>query len=292
MKKTLQLSINLPFSYYLEKDSASGTRLLRYPSPRMIERYVHALCREMELFSDCKDAEIRSIRFEGGYIHMLKHDTFAMLLDRLDACFTLAPACEWTALTCPGQYTQPIEALLAGRGFRLILDVPTFIEQEAQEHLLPFGAPFQQINLADYGAVGIRMLTDVTGRTEANRRQTLECLSSLHPSRVELITLSGIPESSEGGEIRDWLIGHGYVQVERDAYALPHGTLVHTRDRSRLGEFVSLGLGAVSRIDGFETRNTDDFARYIDAEGNPAMLYEETRELGASGGDSACGVPS
>lgn len=279
MKKTLQLSINLPFSYYLEKDSASGIKLLRYPSPHMIERYVHALCREMELFADCNDAEIQSIRFEGGYIHMLKRDTLAMLLDKIDTVFTLTSSCEWSALSCPGQYSKPIESLLAGRDFRLILDVPTFIEEEAKEHLLPFGAPFRQINLPDYHAVGIRTLTDVTGRTETNRRQMLECLSSLHPDRVELITLNGAPSPSEGSGIRDWLIGHGYAQAEQDVYALPQGMLIHTHDRSRLSEFISLGLGAVTRLDGFETRNTDNFNCYVKAQGNPAMLYEETREL-------------
>lgn len=279
MKKNLQLSINLPFSYYLEKDSASGIKLLRYPSPHMIERYVHALCREMELFADCNDAEIQSIRFEGGYIHMLKHDTLAMLLNKIDTVFTLTSSCEWIALSCPGQYTKPIESLLAGRGFKLILDVPTFIEEEAQEHLLPFGAPFRQINLADYHAIGIRMLTDVTGRTEANRRQIPECLSTLHPDRVELITLNGAPSPSEGSGIRSWLLSHDYVQTEQDVYALPQGMLIHTHDQSRLGEFISLGLGAVTRLDGFETRNTDSFDCYVKAEGNPAMLYEETREL-------------
>ena len=62
MKKQLQLSINLPFAYYTELDSATGAPLFRYPSPGMIRQYADALCAEMDLWKDCSEVEISSIR--------------------------------------------------------------------------------------------------------------------------------------------------------------------------------------------------------------------------------------
>ena len=131
MKKQLQLSINLPFAYYTELDSATGAPLFRYPSPGMIRQYADALCAEMDLWKDCSEVEISSIRFEGGYIHLLKEEQLSQLLDKIQAVFSLSGDCEWIALTCPGRYLTGIAPLLAARRFKILLDIPTFIKESS-----------------------------------------------------------------------------------------------------------------------------------------------------------------
>ena len=280
MKKQLQLSVTLPFAYYTERDSATGVPLLRYPSPRMIRQYTDALCAEMDLWKDCEELEIGSIRFEGGYIHMLKEEEFRQLLEKISAVFSLSGDCEWIALTCPGGYIKGIAKLLAERRFRMLLDIPTFLKTEADDHLLPFGPDFTRGELADTPAAGLRMLREVDGRTPDSVELIRKKLSEKRPARVEMITLSGRNEETQAGSgLQEFLLHTGYRRVAVNEFALPGGEFRHTHDLASLPEYIGLGLGAVSVYDGYLSRNVSDFKAYVAAAGNPELLYEEVEEL-------------
>ncbi len=279
MKKQLQLSINLPFAYYTELDSATGAPLFRYPSPGMIRQYADALCAEMDLWKDCSEVEISSIRFEGGYIHLLKEEQLSQLLDKIQAIFSLSGDCEWIALTCPGRYLTGIAPLLAARRFKILLDIPTFIKEEADSHMLPFGPEFARGELADFPAAGIRMLREVDGRTSEQVEMIRIKLSEIRPARVEMVALNGRNEETLAGcGLQEYLLQTGYRRVCVNEYALPEGEFRHRHDIPSLSEYIGLGLGAVSAYDSYLSRNVGDFKAYVAASGNPAMLYKEVKK--------------
>ena len=280
MAKQLQLSVTLPFSYYAEQDSATGLPLLRYPSPRMIREYADALCAETELWKDCGELEIGAVRFEGGYVHMLKEEQLRQLIEQIRSVFSLSGDCEWIAMTCPGRYLKVLAPILSEQRFRIMLDIPSFGKSEADDHMLPFGPDFPKAESADYPAAGIRILREITGRTPENTELIQNRLAELRPKRVEMITLNGRNEETEAGqELQAFLLGSGYIRTAANEFALPGGQFRHTHDLSSLPEYIGLGLGAVSVCDGFLSRNTGDFRQYIAAGGNPALLYAEVKEL-------------
>ena len=280
MKKQLQLSITLPFAYYTTRDSAAGVPLLRYPSPRMIGQYTDALCAEMDLWKDCGEMEIGAVRFEGGYIHLLKEGQLRQLIGRISEVFSLSADCEWIALTCPGRYLKPIAPILAEQAVKIMLDIPTFLKDEADANMLPFGPDFTRGELQDYPVAGIRILREIDGRTPENVETIRKKLSELRPRRVEMITLSGRNEETRAGDaLQEFLLQTGYRPVAVNEFALPGGEFRHTHDLSSLPEYIGLGLGAVSVYDGYLSRNVDDFRAYIAAVGNPAMLYTVTEKM-------------
>ena len=280
MEKQLQMSVTLPFAYYANRDSATGVPLLRYPSPRMIRQYVDALCAEMPLWKDCGEMEISAVRFEGGYIHMLKEEQFRQLMEQIHAVFSLSEDCEWIALTSPGGYLKPIAPFLAAQNFKIMLDIPTFLKKEADENMLPFGPDFEKGELSDYPAVGVRFIREMDGRTLENEEKIRKKLAELRPKRIEMITLNGKNEETRGGSgLQEFLLQTGYSRAAVNEFALPGGEFRHSHDLSSLPQYIGLGLGAVSVYDGYLSRNVDDFKQYTAAAGNPELLYAEVKSL-------------
>ena len=67
----------------------------------------------------------------------------------------------------------------------------------------------------------------------------------------------------------------GYGAYEKNGYALvPPVSRMHP-----LGECLGVGLGALCRFDGYETRNTQDIRLYLDADGDFAKICASAKPI-------------
>lgn len=276
-KQKVQLGVTLPFSYYLDRDAASATPLLRFPSPNMIRQYVQALIREIALWEDVRDeVAISALRFTCGYLHLIKPDGLKELLETLHRVFDIEPGCEITALSCPGPYLDAHADILKAYGIKLILDIPTFCQKEAQECMLPYGPGINSLSFADMrdSVLGVRTFQRTDVRSDQMLEEHIQKLLSLRPPRIEVTGFHADDCGMSGSDVlRPRLLAAGYREVERNTYAIDGGDLRYRADISSSEAFIGLGLNALTRFDGTLTRNTDDFKRYLQVSCDPAQLY-------------------
>ncbi len=301
----LCLDVHLPFSYWRQRDLDHGDPAVS-PKACPAGAYARALVAEIEsLGADLagQGHAVAGVFFSGGYLGLLDPEDFRDILRAVRRAFTVAGRLRVEGVTFPGSVDMYAASAYLDEGMgALMLEVPTLSAREAAACGLP--NVLQALDksvyvLQSYGAAefGLRLPADIPGRSRDTWAYLLGQVNHYRPMHVELSGggASGGASEDEGRTLFErGLCDSGYRRV---AGAVP-GRCLFTRASADplfaclpgpaacgappagvACERLGVGLGAQTCVDGFWTKSTTDFARYLAQAGDYRDLVVETREV-------------
>ena len=257
----------------------------------LVRRYVSALRREIQRCAKGEDGEVNSIYIGGGTPSVLPSGSIGAILNCLTEHSRLVDAAEVTVEANPESLTASLIDELTGAGVtRLSVGVQSFQDPELRTLGRPHTSSDALEALRAVSGLGgldvsLDLMYSIPGQNLFTWRQTLEAAVGLRPSHIsayELTLESGTPLEQRVGrgelrpphedealamyhEARSLLADAGYEHYEVSNYALPGKRSRHNANYWQRGEYLGLGPGAVSFIDGVRAKNLPDLARYLDA---------------------------
>lgn len=276
------LNVQLPFSYWLERDPETDAPLVR-PDGRLLARYLDALCQEIRsLGEDMDDVTVGAVHFAGGYMSLLSPDEFLAVMAALHRSFRFAKKPQVSGVLFPGSLDMALISVYSDVGVApLMFEVPSLLARECDRLALPNALQaldqtvflMQNFGVSDFG---LRLPIGIEDRNAGAWRFILGQIRHYQPLCVQFVDVSGghVAEHPAFGEIKQELAQQGLV--ERAPNLLCAG---NTPRFAQAGACLGIGLGAVSQLDGYETRNTTQLDAYMAASGDYRRLIVSVREM-------------
>lgn len=241
--------------------------------------YMKALKQELLSWEGELDGyEVPALRLSGGSATVMSPDLLGELLRTAREVLPLAQGAELSVDAQPLTIGTPaLTGLAAGRPNRMEL----MMRAHSDEELKALGCAhtvqqldnailfFNRFHLNNYG---LTIDLGIPGQTEQSWHNTLHACTIYHPAHIRLQTpeirdAEGMPaEEKRFAWYRhacEYLEANGYRRYSAWDFCLPQhesrGALAELDAPARL----SLGLGAVSLLDGYLTRNTNNLAIYL-----------------------------
>ncbi|MYA96029.1 MAG: radical SAM family heme chaperone HemW [Nitrospinae bacterium] len=284
--KPLSLYVHIPFCIakcgYCDFNSYALDTLLEkgHAGGDWAGRYADALIEEagsrVEQFS-LKGREVATVFFGGGTPSLFPAEETRRVLDFIAASFDLGPDCEITLEANPGAAEAERFGALREAGVnRISIGVQTFDDaalirldrvhtgDDAQEAFrsaraagfanvsldLMFGIPYQTIDMA---ARDVERALDLGPEHLSAYELTIEPGTAFH-ARQARGELNGLPDEETAlrmWEMRDTaLAGAGYERYEISNFAKPGFACRHNLNYWRRGDYLGLGAGAHSLLEG------------------------------------------
>ncbi|MBN2036635.1 MAG: radical SAM family heme chaperone HemW [Chitinispirillaceae bacterium] len=172
----------------------------------LIQRYVAALSREIDLYRDClavAGAQVRTVYFGGGTPTVLPVDDLARLCDLVRSRFSLMPDIEWTVECNPDSFSSEKASVLLDYGVtRLTIGVQSLDDHElsllgrthSAERCLEV---LHDAVLERFASIGIDLIYGLPGQTREVLNRTVSRLLSFpvvaHVSAYELTVAEKTP---------------------------------------------------------------------------------------------------
>ena len=271
------------------------------------ERYVRALLGELELEHRLLADELETVYLGGGTPTFTAPDALEALLAGLPR------SCELTVEANPETVTPALAALLRDAGVdRVSLGAQSFqprllavLERVAQPD--DVRRAMHTLRDAGFGNISLDLIYGIPGQEPADLARDLAEALALEPDHLSAYELEAKPgtrfthrhgadlrRQAEGMEayfelVVERLIAAGYRWYETASFArapeLSGGR--DLRARHNLGywlghDYLGLGVGAVSTIDGRRWQNAPSLARYLEALAREEVPPREVEELPAA----------
>ncbi len=302
-KRQLGIYIHYPFCVrkcaYCDFLSAPGDDPAR-------KAYLSALIREIkEAEPVLRDVAVRSVFVGGGTPSLMEPEDFIRLSEALhDAALDWEPGAEWTIEANPGTVTPEKACCWKAQGVNRV----SMGMQAAQDGLLQrigrihtmedVRKSFRILRDAGFDNLSLDLMMGLPGQSREDWQETLRealALGPEHLSCYSLIVEEGTPlmgwiesgrmtlpdEDTERSMYDDTLkilAEAGFTQYEISNFARPGWESRHNLSYWDLSEYLGLGLGASSYINGKRIKNTADLLSYTEAE-HPEELAEVEETL-------------
>lgn len=290
--KTLGVYIHIPFCLRkcLYCDFLSG------PAPLpVMERYVQALCREMETEAvQYKEYQVRTVFLGGGTPSVLSGEQIRRIFACLQDCFQTDPGAEITMEMNPGTVTkEKLEACRRAGVNRVSLGLQSgdngelktlgrvhTWEEFLQSYRLCRDAGFAQIN--------VDLISALPGQTADSWKNTLEKTAALEPAHISAYSLiieegtpfyeiygkgrgteapAALPDEEMQERIdqitKQFLASRGYRRYEISNYAKPGAECRHNCLYWMRGNYAGFGLGAASMVENRRWSNLTELDDYL-----------------------------
>ena len=265
------------------------------------ERYVDALCRELETRRDYLPHEpVRTVYLGGGTPSLLDEGDFRRIFQTLDTTYGLQAAEEITLEVNPDDISDDYAGMLAGLPFnRISMGIQTFDDSTLRllnrRHTARQAIEaVERLRRAGFGNLSIDLIYGLPGETDERWRRDLEQAIALdveHISAYHLTYEVGTPlyrmlqahrvsEVDEDSSLRffgmlmDTLATAGYVHYEISNFCKPGHRSRHNTSYWRGVPYLGCGPSAHS----FDTQsrewNVASLEEYIRALGQGGRLYE------------------
>lgn len=255
------------------------------------QEYITAVVRQCEAFGALwpEPKRIGSLFIGGGTPTVYNAEMLAGLLASCGKIFSLAAQAEMTVESNPNTITR--EGLIALRRVgmnRLSIGVQSFdntlLAVLGRSHSAEDArAAIGMAKEAGFANINIDLMYGLPGQTTDMLQDTLEQALALDVEHIALYELSieegtpfarrlergtlVLPEESEvlamEALLQSELPANGYERYEISNYAKPGYGCRHNINYWRNGEYIGVGAGAVSYIDGVRTKNIDSPDDYI-----------------------------
>jgi coproporphyrinogen III oxidase-like Fe-S oxidoreductase len=254
------------------------------------EAYLDVLEREVEGAADLFEGRTIAYLAVRGNAALVPTDRLARLVRRLRRDVGTVPHAEVSLCMTPDTVCSPSLTSLAGCRFaRLRLRVaaadPASLKAlGAGWTCETVGQAARFVELFHVARPSYELVCGAPGVTAQGLGASVDALTqSGQTQEVAFVTPQGAAPAGEDEEAcapaADLLRARGFLAVAPGRYARPGG---HDRaleaDASGVERAV-FGLGAVSRVDGYLTRNTDDLAAYLASDGDFTRLVVSAQEL-------------
>ena len=293
MRKPLELYIHIPFC----AKKCGYCDFLSGPAAADVQRrYVEQLTKEIA----CQSAHypgytVTSLFLGGGTPSLLEPGQILAIMGQVRTYFRFGENVEATMEANPGTVTmEKLEACREGGINRISIGLQSSDDTELRElgriHTYDeFLKTYQRVRQAGFSNVSVDLMSALPGQTVASWKATLKNVTMLKPEHISassLIIEEGtpfygryhdhpelLPDENEEREMyyltKQFLHSHGYERYEISNYARPGYECRHNTGYWTGAEYLGLGLGASSYIQGFRFRNEENLSVYcgLDMEG-------------------------
>ena len=293
------LYIHIPFCLkkciYCDFYSVSDSKFI-------IGAYMTALCKELEMRKEYI-GKLCGIYIGGGTPSILKEKDIATIMDKIRSTCHISAAAEITSEANPGTLTESgIKGMLNAGINRISIGVQSLRDKElsllgrmhdAAEAI----AAVTTARKSGFGNISLDLIYGIPGQDLVSWKRTLEKIVSLHPEHISAYELTPekntvlyeqlekgrlhLPDEDEVAEMYytaiDILTEAGYKHYEISNFALPNLQCRHNLNYWDRGEYLGIGAGAHSFLNGRRISNICDVRQYIhDVELGTSPIAEET----------------
>lgn len=286
-KKELELYLHVPFCvrkcHYCDFLSAPSDELTR-------ELYTDALCREIVSYQEmAAEYEVSTVFFGGGTPSLLSVGQFERISDAIRKTFFMRDEVEFTVECNPGTLTEELLFCLKRLGVnRLSIGLQSADDAELKRlgrihSYEQFLESFRLARAAGFDNINVDLMQALPGQTVQSFDDTLQKVINLQPEHISAYSLI-IEENTRFyewyGEDSDKLPSEdcerdiykltqtvlkdaGYLQYEISNYAKTGYECRHNCGYWIGTEYLGLGLGASSYINGMRFEQTDQLTEYL-----------------------------
>lgn len=300
---TVGLYIHIPFCrqkcLYCDFPSWAGKESL-------MQAYVDALTAEIKARGkEYPNKKVVSVFFGGGTPTTLEIPLLEQLMQAVFASWDIAEDAEITTEANPGTLDREMATALKKMGFnRLSMGVQAWqnrlLKDLGRIHTIEgFLENYKAVREAGFENVNVDLMFALPNQTMADWQETVKNITALEPEHISaysLIIEEGTPffERYEKGQLEpaseeldremyhwavDYLAEKGYEQYEISNFAKKGKQSRHNRIYWQAEEYLGMGLGAHSYMDGERFHNRYDLQEYIDAEGEVSLLKEDVEVI-------------
>ena len=271
-----------------------------------MQGYVDALTKEIEnRGKEYKGKKVISVFFGGGTPTTLEISMLEQLMQAVFQNWDISEDAEITTEANPGTLDREMAQALRKVGFnRLSMGV-----QAWQNHLLKslgrihsievFQDNFRAVREAGFENVNTDLMFALPSQTMADWQETVKNIVAMGPEHVSaysLILEEGTPfyDKYEKGEISpaeeeldremyqwavEYLAEMGYEQYEISNFAKKGRQSRHNRIYWQAEEYLGMGLGSHSYMEGERFHNIYDLQEYIKTDGDVSLLKEDVEVI-------------
>jgi oxygen-independent coproporphyrinogen-3 oxidase len=288
---SLILDLHIPYCIqpekFLDHFNEMGTNMQK-------NMYLSAMMREVLSYEgDLDDYEIRAIRLGGGSATVMKPDLLGQLLTLIRQKLPVAKGAEVSFDALPNTIGTPsLTGIGAGHPTRAELMMRSENDKELQALNCSFNMQntrnamlfFHKFHLNN---VGLTINYGIPGQTMQSWHNTLHACTIMHSNHITIEPLAvtdapDMPDEAARFAMYDhactFLAENGYTQYAVGHFALVHHEYLFEALRMNGTACIGMGVGAVSTLDGYVTRNTNNCGLYIKNAGNfeklTAQVYE------------------
>lgn len=272
----------------------------------MMQAYVDALTAEIRSRGkEYHGKEVVSVFFGGGTPTALPIPMLEQLMQAVYESWNVAEDAEITTEANPGTLDVEMADALKKMGFhRLSMGVQAWQNRLLQDlgriHTIEgFLENYQAVRGAGFENVNVDLMFALPNQTMEDWQETVQNIVALQPEHISaysLIIEEGTPffERYEKGLLKpvseeldremyhwavDFLAEMGYEQYEISNFAKKGRQSRHNRIYWQAEEYLGMGLGAHSYMEGTRFHNTYDLQIYIEAKGDVSLLKEENEVI-------------
>ncbi len=286
MRKPLEIYIHIPFC----AKKCGYCDFLSGPAPVDTQRrYVEQLMEEIA----CQrfhypGYRVTSVFLGGGTPSVLEPKQLLGIMDQVRGHFRLTEDAEVTMEVNPGAVTmEKLQACREGGINRISIGLQSSDDGELKVlgriHTYDeFLKTFQRVRQVGFSNVSVDLMSALPGQTLASWKTTLKNVTMLKPEHISAYSLmieegtpfyhryhdhpELLPNEQEEREMyyltKQYLHGLGFERYEISNYAKPGYECRHNTGYWTGVEYLGLGLGASSYIQGFRFRNESDLGTY------------------------------
>jgi len=304
MGEPLSLYLHIPFCTakcgYCDFNSHAG-------HDHLIPSYSQAIVREAQLWrSATAGRPVTTVFFGGGTPSLLPLDELALMMDGLRDAFDIAPDAEVTLEANPGSLDEPYLRGLLGLGLnRLSIGVQSFHDDELRALDRLHSAEearqaFRAARAAGFQNVNLDLIFGLPEQPMERWRATVEEALLLGPEHLSLYALTveegtplardvargrtPAPDPDAQADQYEWTRGRlaraGYEHYEISNWALPGYRCLHNLTYWECREYLGLGAGAHSYLNGVRFAGAASPGQYL------ALIEQSWQEAQSSDGST------
>lgn len=255
-----------------------------------MQRYIRALCTEIESYRGMSDSRrIQTIYIGGGTPSLLEPDDITLVMNAVRSTFDVAADAEISIEVNPGTLTgEKAESYIQNGINRMSIGLQSADDSELAalgriHNYDQFLASYNTARNAGFRNINIDLMACIPGQTMRSYLATLERVMRCRPEHISaysLIVEDGTPLAGNGEllsaiadedtdremyEITKRLLGgSGYGRYEISNYARHGFECRHNIVYWTLGQYIGVGIGAASFVNGRRYSVTRDIEEYMD----------------------------
>lgn len=296
--REIQLYLHIPFCIR----KCGYCDFLSGPADETAQRaYTEALLREIRVLGQRTEAAVSTIFIGGGTPSVLRADWMEEILDQLRASFRLLPEAEISMEANPGTVTpEKLKAYLRGGVNRISFGCQSADNEELRllgriHSWEEFLESFSMAREAGFANINVDLMSGLPGQTVVSWERTLRRTAALGPEHISaysLIIEEGTPFAQKPLPLPDEeeerlmyertgqiLKEYGMEQYEISNYARPGYACRHNIGYWTGKEYLGMGLGSSSLMEGERFSNTSDMKEYLEDSGHPGRLRRDRQKL-------------
>lgn len=298
-QKDLELYLHIPFC--LKKceycDFLSGPSTLE-----IRKNYVEAFCKEIQAAAKNEDGrKIRSIFIGGGTPSLLEPELMKKVLESLKNSFQITGQTEFTIEANPGTLNEEKLRLYLEYGVnRLSMGLQSTYEDDLRmlgriHSYQDFYDNYQLARRLGFQNINVDLMSAIPNQTADRWKHILNQVADLEPEHISaysLIIEEGTPFYERELKLPDEeveyemyemtkkvLSFYGYQQYEISNYAKKGMECRHNIGYWKREEYLGIGLGASSFLDGKRFSNTRNMQEYLQNSWNPETIRKDEIDL-------------